>query len=164
MSNIVVQKIRGANPSRRFLPETDELLDCVRKRAFELFEKRGRTSGSEVSDWLQAEKEVFRVPDMELTEHDGEFQLQLALPGFDAKDVRVSALPDAVIVEGETTHQHRGTSGTVHYCDFGERRIFRQVPLPKPVDIDHIWATLDNGLLRIRATKAEQGERTKVAA
>ena len=38
-----------------------------------------------MGDWLQAEKEVFRVPDMELAENEGEFQLQLALPGFDAE-------------------------------------------------------------------------------
>ena len=164
MSNVAVQKIRDANQSRPILKETIDLLDKVRMRAFELFQKRGGVPGNDMGDWLQAEKEVFRVPDMELAEIDGEFQLQLAMPGFDAKDIRVAALPDALIVEGEAAHQHRGTNGTVHFCEFGERRLFRQIALPKPVDVDHVSATLDKGVLQVRAGKAERKKGKKAAA
>ncbi len=163
MSSVAVQKINAADQSRALLPETIQLLDSVRTRAFELFERRGKTSGNEIGDWLQAEKEVFRVPDMELAESDGAFQLELALPGFDAKDIRVAALPDALIVEGQAAHQHRNTHGTIHLCEFGERRVFRQIPLPKRVDVDHVSASLENGLLRVRAAKAEEKGRKAAA-
>ena len=164
MSNVVVEKIQEANQSRAILQETMDLLDKVRMRAFELFERRGGPHGNDMGDWLQAEKEVFRVPDMELAENEAEFQLQLALPGFDAKEIRVAALPDALIVEGEATHQHRGTNGAIHVCEFGERRAFRQIPLPKPVDVDQVSATLDKGVLHVRAPKAEQKKTKKAAA
>jgi len=164
MSQVTVQKIRAENEPRPFMKETMELLDKVRTRAFELFEKRGSDSGNDMRDWFQAEREVFQVPDMELAENEDEFQLQLALPGFDAKDIRIAALPDAVIVEGEATHQHRNRTGTVHFCEFGERRVFRQIPLPKPVDVDHISATLDKGVLQVRAAKAHQTTGKKAAA
>jgi HSP20 family molecular chaperone IbpA len=144
--------------------ETTELLDSVRKRAFELFERRGAVPGNEMGDWLQAEKEVFRVPPVELSEVDGEFQVQLAMPGFDEKDIRVAALPDALIVEGEATQQNRRTSGTVHMCEFGESRVFRRIPLPQPVDVDHVSATLDKGVLQVRAPKAQTDKGGKIAA
>ena len=32
--------------------------DLIRKRAFQLFEARGRQSGHELDDWLQAERDV----------------------------------------------------------------------------------------------------------
>lgn len=32
--------------------------DEIRRRAYQLFEERGRTSGSEREDWLAAEREV----------------------------------------------------------------------------------------------------------
>jgi len=32
--------------------------DLIRKRAFQLFETRGRQSGHELDDWLQAEREI----------------------------------------------------------------------------------------------------------
>jgi HSP20 family molecular chaperone IbpA len=117
-----------------------------------------------MGDWLQAEREVFRVPDTELAEYAGEFQIQLAVPGFDAKDIRIAALPDALIVEGEAAHQHSGTNGGLHFCEFGERRMFRQIPLPKAVDVNHVSATLDKGMLQIRAAKAEQAKGKNAAA
>ena len=160
-----VQKIRDAQPSRALLlQETIELLDQVRSARLSCSRNAAAFPATKSRDWLQAEKEVFRVPDMELAESDREFQLQLALPGFDAKDIRVAALPDALIVEGEAAHQHRRTNGTVHFCEFGERRVFRQIPLPKPVDVDHVSATLDKGVLQVRAEKAEREKGKKAAA
>ena len=32
--------------------------DCINKRAYQLFEKRGRQPGKELDDWLEAEREV----------------------------------------------------------------------------------------------------------
>lgn len=34
------------------------LEDEIRRRAYEIYEQRGRTPGSEHEDWLQAEREV----------------------------------------------------------------------------------------------------------
>jgi len=34
----------------------DELNQMIQKKAYELYEKRGRVSGNEWSDWLEAEK------------------------------------------------------------------------------------------------------------
>ena len=68
-----------------------------------------------------------------------------------------------MIVEGEAAHQHRDTNGTVHLCEFGERRVFRQIPLPKPVDVDHVSATLDKGVLHVRAAEggAKEGQESR---
>lgn len=35
-----------------------ELQDQIRRRAYELYEQRGRDDGHELDDWLQAESEV----------------------------------------------------------------------------------------------------------
>jgi DUF2934 family protein len=35
----------------------------VARRAFELYEARGREAGADVDDWLQAERELGFVPD-----------------------------------------------------------------------------------------------------
>jgi HSP20 family protein len=160
MNNVSVQKIRDRNQGGALLQETSELLDRVRTRAFELSQWRGGAPGNDLADWLQAEREIFEVPAADLTENDGEFRIQLALPGFDAKDIRLAALPDSLIVEAENTHEHRSNTGTVHYCEFGEHRVFRQIPLPKPVDVEHVSATLDKGVLEVHAVKArDQGKR-----
>jgi hypothetical protein len=40
------------------MKSSPELQDQIRRRAYELYEQRGRNDGHEVSDWLQAESEV----------------------------------------------------------------------------------------------------------
>jgi len=37
---------------------TPELEETVRRRAYELYEQRGRADGFELNDWVQAESEV----------------------------------------------------------------------------------------------------------
>ena len=48
-------------PLRKINEETEssiELQEQIRRRAFELYEQRGRNDGRELEDWLQAESEV----------------------------------------------------------------------------------------------------------
>jgi hypothetical protein len=44
----------GQTP-RKVSPEIE---DDIRRRAYEIYEARGFTSGSEIEDWLQAESEI----------------------------------------------------------------------------------------------------------
>jgi hypothetical protein len=37
---------------------TSDLQDQIRRRAYELYEERGKDDGHELADWLQAESEV----------------------------------------------------------------------------------------------------------
>jgi len=48
------------NPAEATRPteSTVELQEQVRRRAYELYENRGREDGHDVDDWLQAEWEV----------------------------------------------------------------------------------------------------------
>jgi hypothetical protein len=48
-------------PSRtthQITKSTRELQEQIRRRAYELYEQRGRDDGHELDDWLQAESEV----------------------------------------------------------------------------------------------------------
>jgi Protein of unknown function (DUF2934) len=45
-------------------PKSPELDDKIRRRAYELYEQRGRTDGSELEDWVRAEIEVLGPNDI----------------------------------------------------------------------------------------------------
>ena len=50
--------------SASLTPITDQILNLdeeIRRRAYELYEKRGRDDGHDVDDWLLAEAEVNRI-------------------------------------------------------------------------------------------------------
>jgi hypothetical protein len=36
----------------------DKLTDMIRKKAYELYEKRGKKSGQDMNNWLEAEKMI----------------------------------------------------------------------------------------------------------
>jgi HSP20 family protein len=155
MSTVTIEIISRPEERHSLLEETRDLLDHIRARAYELFEVRGRESGHEMEDWLQAERETVEVPSLDMAETKDEYQLQLNLPGYNAKDIKVAALPDAVIVEAESKQTFERREGPVRVWETSERKAFRRIPLPEGVDVDHVSASLDDGLLKVRAAKAE---------
>ncbi len=44
--------------TKQFSATPVELEDAIRRRAYEIYEQRGRTDGLELDDWAQAEAEI----------------------------------------------------------------------------------------------------------
>jgi len=44
--------------TKQFSATPVELEDAIRRRAYEIYEQRGRTDGFELDDWAQAEAEI----------------------------------------------------------------------------------------------------------
>jgi len=154
MPQVAIEKVdekRAAGSS--VFNEMKTLSDCIRQRAFELFERRGARHGSAVDDWLLAERDLFRLPESELIERDGKYEARVSAPGIDADDVRVTALPDALIVKGSSTHKHERTDGDIRFSEFDQRTMFRRFDLPEPINVDKVTANLDKGVLQLTALK-----------
>lgn len=135
------------------LDEIKKLSEQIRKRAFEIFEGRGGGDGFATNDWAAAERDLFRIPESELIEQEGKFEVEVSAPGFDAGEVKVTALPDALIVKATSTHKHDKTEGEVHFCEFGEKTLFRRFDLPTPINVNKVTANLDKGVLHLTAFK-----------
>lgn len=146
--------------------EVGRLFNEIRQKALERFERRGGESGKELDDWLTAEREVLGGwSAAELKEAEGKYELQLTLPGFDPKEVEVTATPNEVIVHAETKHEKKGTEGNVVWSEFGSNNVYRRFELPEPIDVEKVNAALDKGILRVAAAKAPAKERSvKVVA
>jgi HSP20 family molecular chaperone IbpA len=165
MANVAVEKC----PDSGVLPETlwqrmNAITNEIRQRAFGFFERRDRTIGMDLDDWLQAEREVVWSPASELVENKDDFCARLALPGFDAKDLEVTATPNAVIVRAESSHTHEGKEGAVCFCEFSGKTLFRRLDLPSEIDVNKVTASLDKGILEIDAPKATRSKRLQAAA
>jgi HSP20 family protein len=143
----------------------EKRFEDVRKRAFELFENRGRSLGYALDDWLRAEHEVCGWPAAELDERAAEYELQMTLPGFDAQEVQVTATPSEILVHAELKPE-KPEEAKVLWTEFGPNNIYRQFELPEPIDVEKITARLEKGMLHIIAAKAPAAKATpiKVAA
>ncbi|MCI0454257.1 MAG: DUF2934 domain-containing protein [Candidatus Dadabacteria bacterium] len=53
-----VREKTAGQPKRKAQKETESLQEMIEKRAYELFEKRGREHGRDLDDWLEAERMI----------------------------------------------------------------------------------------------------------
>jgi len=153
MPNIAIQKYQKTD-NAPFFDEVQSLFDRIRRRAYGLFEWRGRADGGDLDDWLTAEREMLWSPPSELLEKGDSYQARIAAPGFEAKEIQVSATPECVVVKAESTQTGTKEEGNLHFSDFAERTLFRRIDLPEPIDVEKVRATLDKGLLLLTAEKA----------
>jgi HSP20 family molecular chaperone IbpA len=132
-----------------------EMQDRIMRRAYEIFEQNGGMLGRDLENWTQAEEELLWKPAFELSEKDGRFHLEAAIPGVDAKDIEVEVTPEDIVLTADTQHEHTDQKGIVHYCEFESGRMFRAIHLPKQINPDKVKAEFKNGLLRLTAEIAE---------
>jgi len=168
MADITIQKV--ARPGDRTLPvfkETEELLQRIRARAFDLFSGRGFGDGHALDDWLAAEGEIC-WPAGELVEGDADFTLSVALSGFEPGDISVAATPRELIVHAKSKSERTEESkkkGEIRWSQFRSNDVYRRVELPQDIDVEKVSATLKNGLLKVVAAKAQVQQReVRVAA
>jgi len=104
---------------------------------------------------LRAEREIAWAPQAELVEDEKEIRIQVAAPGLELKQIHVTALPESIVVKGAATHKHEGGDGSVQFCEFSEKALFRRFELDNRIDVDRVSASVDNGILRIEAPKVK---------
>jgi HSP20 family protein len=163
MSQVEIQKDDGKKTTApSIFDEMKALSERIRQRAFEIFERRGSGDGFAMDDWLNAERDLLQIPEAELIEQAGKFEVRVSAPGFNPGDFQVTALPDALIVKASSTHKHDESEGNVQFCEFGQKTLFRRFNLPEPIDLDKVTADLDKGVLHLTAPKAKQEAAQKV--
>ncbi len=165
MTTVAVQKVKENDAaSMPIFDEMHRMLSDIERKAFELFQHRGASLGFALDDWLRAERETLAAPPAELTETPAAFALRMAIPGFSAKQVQVTATPKELIVKAE--HPSREVSGDFQLC-WSELphngRAFRRVLLPGAIDIGKVTATLEDGMLLIKAAKSAAQKTLEVA-
>lgn len=128
----------------------NEIHDMITRRAYELFESRGRVHGHDIKDWIEAELEVLHPCRHDLKE-SGEAIIFLAeLPGsFTPDQLSVSVEPRRLTVSGE--REWAVMCGGDKPADTEKRtqRIFRMAELPADVDPSRTAVKIEGDLLEI---------------
>jgi HSP20 family protein len=157
MANLAVQKIedKSATPLPLF-QEIEKQFEEVRRRAFELFEKRGREFGRELEDWLKAEHEVMGWPAAELSETDSGYQVSMTLPGYEPKDVQITATRSEIIVHAKVEKEKTTEEKKYLWTEFRSNDVYRRFALSEAIDVEKTTASLDKGMLHITAAKTQK--------
>lgn len=154
MTTIPVKRLKDEAATLPVFEELDRRIAQVQQRAYDLFAARGFEPGHDLNDWLAAEKEMLGWPAAELVEKDGEYEMDLTLPGFEPKDIEVIAEPECVTVHARAETRSEKKDEHVLWSEFGQNEVFRKVTFPADVELSKVTAEYSNGLLRVHAPKA----------
>jgi len=145
MTQVAVTKVNETG-SESLLSELKSLTDRIRERAYSRFEKRGSGPGSDLEDWLEAERELMVRTESALLENEDSYQLNIALDGIDGDALEVIAAPGAVTVQGATMNAD-GSGESIR------RTFFNRFELPVAINVEQVTAHLESGILQIDAPK-----------
>ena len=160
MAHITLQKIENGDLPAGPVFEQMEGPQDIRRRAFSLFEQRGREPGHEIEDWLKAEEELRNWPPLNTRESDNEYQFELPLDDFNLNLIQVMITPSKILVYAKNQESNGATAPN-------SQHLYRRIELPQPINLDATTATLDTGILRITTSKANPfsriGDQSKAA-
>ena len=158
MSKLDIARVESVDD--RNLPifdEINEIAEEIRIRAYNLFANRGFNGGNDLEDWLLAEREIC-WPSAELVEEDDEFEIRVALAGFEPKDISVTATPRELIIKAAHREDRERNDDDddvkVHWSEFRGAKVYRHIPLPSDINVKKVTAEFEHGMLEIEAPKA----------
>jgi HSP20 family protein len=139
-----------------------DMQDRIMRRAYEIFEQNGGEPGRDFENWTRAERELFWRPAIEISEKEGQFELQAAIAGVEAKDINIEVTAEDVVLSAEIHHNAEHQKGTIQYTEFEAGKMFRSIHLPNKINPDSVKAEFKNGLLRLTAQVAEEARSRKI--
>lgn len=102
------------------------------------------------------------MPRMEMYEEKDGLVIRTELPGVRKEDLNISITGDVLTLKAEKK-QEEVTEGRDYYlCERSFGQYSRSVSLPFAVDTGKVAATLENGLLEIRLSKAEEAKAKQI--
>ena len=124
--------------------------DAISRRAYELFERRGRTYGGDVDDWLQAESELLHSCSPEVKESVEAIIVRTEVPiTFAADQLKIAIEPRRLIFSGERDMSRAYEDSQANPGELQKRWIFRIHELFVDVDPVKSTATLRGRTLEI---------------
>jgi len=108
----------------------------------------------------RVESDLLSKPAMDFSETESEFHAYIALPGVDARSIRVAAVPDAIIIQAECC---RPSIGKLRIGELPCQTFYRKIALDEPIRLEGVTAVLDHGLLHMTACKGSARRPTMAA-
>ncbi|AXP82282.1 Spore protein SP21 [Mariniflexile rhizosphaerae] len=101
------------------------------------------------------------MPAMNVKEHDNEFEIEFAAPGFSKKDFDVSIDGDMLHVSGEKKMEKEEKDDGYTRKEFSYNSFNRSLKLPANVNADKkVKASYNDGILKLNLLKKEESKTT----
>lgn len=107
-------------------------------------------------DFFNLEKSL---PAMNIKEHQDDFEIELAVPGFDKKDFQISMKDDLLEVSAQKSNEQVEEDESYTRKEFNYNRFKRTMQLPNTVDrTKDVKASYKNGILKLNLLKMDEAK------
>ncbi len=157
MSNVAIKSYQPSEAgTSQLLEHITNVIDQIRRRAFELSTMHSQEGLNELDDWVQAERELLACQRSEVHEEANHFVAEVDAADFEPNDLKVSLLGSDLMIEG-TSRTQKTVEGKE--TEITGRSIMVRAFLPDAFDPATLKAELHQGVLRVTADKrnAETG-------
>lgn len=124
-----------------------EIRNRISRRAFEIFEERGRVHGYDLDDWFKAESEVVTPVQTTVNETEHLYTITLEVSGFKANELEIRAEPFRIFILGKKSGSGRMECGKT-------KEIFKPIIFCNQIETNTVIAELSDGQLTISIRKA----------
>ncbi|MDP2344376.1 MAG: Hsp20/alpha crystallin family protein [Deltaproteobacteria bacterium] len=104
-------------------------------------------------DFAPMRGEMMFQPAFDLKETSDAYVLRADLPGVQIGDVDVSVTANRLSISGTRPTSDQQAGEVFHACELNYGNFLRTVTLPEGADVDHIKASMNNGVLELTIPK-----------
>ncbi|MFN3557485.1 MAG: Hsp20/alpha crystallin family protein [Bacteroidales bacterium] len=97
--------------------------------------------------------DVATVPSVNISDANKAFEVNIALPGLDKKDVKIEIDNNCLIISSEKQYENEEKQKNWIRREFGYASFQRAFQLPEEADPDKVQAEMKNGVLSIKVGK-----------
>ena len=139
--------------------EAKQMFDMIAKRAYAIFEAKGRIQGRELEDWLEAESELCETTVIDVKESRDGLTVLADVRGFTPHELEVDLEPNRVTIIGKRQSQNTRQANPNRSSEKRATYLLRSLQLPVEIDTGHATARLQSGVLELAVKKAEAAKR-----
>src|SRR6201987_2289905 len=139
--------------------EAREMMDSIARRAYEIFESKGRARGHDLENWFEAESELFERTPVDVKETPEGLTVLADVRRFAPKELEVDLEPRRVTIIGKHQTQAERKTDTSYLSEKHTARFFHSLRLPVHIVTHRASARLKKGILELDVKKALAEER-----
>jgi HSP20 family molecular chaperone IbpA len=141
--------------------EARKMFDSIARRAYEIFESKGRLWGCDLDNWIQAEAELFMQMPFDVSESGEGLTVRAEVRGYTPRELEIDMEPQRVTIIGKHESEEETRTGSSVRPDKQLNQLLRCLQLPMEVDTSHVTARLRRGVLELEMKKAIPAEQNE---
>jgi HSP20 family protein len=109
--------------------------------------------GKKITDGASIGESVSIVPSVNISDANKAFEVNVALPGLDKRDVNVTIQNNCLVISSEKQYESEDKDKNWIRREYGYASFQRMFELPEGADHDKVQAEMKNGVLSVKIAK-----------